>query len=201
MMRILRLVALFVLVHSAAFAQQVGIPAGWRDALEVLTSGDPGYEQAAGSQAVQDPGKGGVSMAMVVRLTRDMPVYRLWSGPAKLNASGQTNRLGAWWSFDRPHGAVSSYRNDYEICLAWNDLTWVATCTLKRGAVVAIGPGQSVAVETCNNPAGLERYGANDRDWQVYVNQPWSRPASEFECPPASADYFADPADIGRKLN
>jgi hypothetical protein len=170
----------------------------WRDSIVVLTPADPGYAQVSLDQAVKPAGQGGVSEAQVVRLTRDLPVYRMWSGPDKLNASGQTNRLGSWWSFDRPTGSVSAYRSDYEICLSWNDLTWVAACTLKAGAVVAIGPGQSVDAATCANPAGPEMYGPNKKGWQVYVDRPWAQPAAVFECPPVSADYQADPWEIGR---
>lgn len=196
----MRILAIFIaLITLGACAAQP--EPDWRRSVEPVPPSDPAYASVPLDQVKKPPGQGGVSEAQVVRLTRDLPVYRLWNGPAKVNSAGQTNRLGPWWSFDPPTGAVSSYRNNYEICLSWNDLTWAARCTLKKGAVVAIGPGQSVAVETCNNPAGPEQYGANPRDWQVYVNQPWAQPASVFECPPAGADYPVDPAEIGRRLN
>ncbi|CAA7621474.1 conserved exported hypothetical protein [Magnetospirillum sp. LM-5] len=197
-MRALTALTILLLV-SACATPDAGPP--WRSAIEVLSPSDPAYGTVPLDQVKKAPGQGGVSEVQVVRLTRDLPVYRLWSGPTKVNASGQTNRLGSWWSFDPPRGAVSSYRNDYEICLSWNDLTWVATCTVKAGAVVAIGPGQSVSVDLCKNPAGPEQYGANPKGWQVFVNQPWAQPANSFECPPVSADYPADPADIARRLN
>jgi len=133
----------------------------------------------------------------VVRITQDIPVYRMWNGPGKKDGRGNTNRMGGWWSYDLPAGPVSKYRADYEICLAWNDLAWVATCTLKKGAVVAIGPGQSVSAETCNDPTGKESYPANATGWQTYVDKPWAR-AAELACPPESSDYAADPADIGK---
>ncbi|MEY8688927.1 MAG: hypothetical protein AB9M53_03485, partial [Leptothrix sp. (in: b-proteobacteria)] len=68
-------------------------------------------------------------------------------------------------------------------------------CTLKAGAVVAIGPGQSVSAETCGDPTGKEQFPANGRDWQLYVDKPWAR-AAELACPADTADYQADPANI-----
>ncbi len=144
-------------------------------------------------------GQGGISEGLVVRLTEDLPVYRMWSGPDKLNASGFTNRIGQWWAYDAPTGTQAAYRDHYDICLAWNDLTWVATCTLKAGSVVAIGPGQSVSAETCGDPTGQESYPANPDYWQTYVAKAWAR-ADELQCPADSADYQADPEDISRAV-
>ena len=94
-------------------------------------------------------------------------------------------------------GLVSGYRADYEICNGWNDLTWVATCTLKKGSVVVIGPGQSVSAESCGDPTGQETYAANLEDWQVFVSKAWSRSA-ELVCPADTSDYEANPADISK---
>jgi hypothetical protein len=121
----------------------------------------------------------------------------MWSGPQKVDARGNTNRMGQWWAFDAPSGPVDGYRRDYEVCVAWNDLTWVATCTLKAGAVVAIGPGQSVSAATCGDASGQESYAANPGDWQVYVEKAWARSA-ELECPDATQDYEADPGDVAK---
>jgi hypothetical protein len=105
--------------------------------------------------------------------------------------------MGQWWSYDPPRGTLQAYRSDYEICVAWNDLTHVATCTLKKGAVVAVGPGNSVSAATCGDAAGKESYPADDRSWQVWVSKVWARGA-ELECPPEAGDYEADPADVAR---
>lgn len=82
--------------------------------------------------------------------------------------------------------------------VSWNDLTWLAACTLKAGAVVAIGPGQSVSAETCNDKTGAENYPANQAVWQTYIDKPWTR-SQELHCPDVSADYETDPADISRR--
>ncbi|MDD5298399.1 MAG: hypothetical protein PHU46_15965 [Rhodocyclaceae bacterium] len=184
-------------VASSGQSPELSLPPQLSGKAQVLMAGDPDYGRAAVGSAVKPAGRGGVSAAIVVRITEDIPVYRMWNGPGKKDARGNTNRLGGWWSYDPPRGPVSRYRSDYEICLTWNELAWVATCTLKTGAVVAIGPGQSVSAETCGDATGKENYPANAVGWQTYVDQPWARGA-EFACPPDSSDYAADPEDIGK---
>lgn len=172
------------------------LPAAWAGKMTLVTATDPAYGQANAVAAEKPPGQGGVTRALVVRLGQDMPVYRLWNGP---QASGQSNRLGSWWAFDTPKGTREGYRRAYEICGTWNELKWVATCTLKVGAVVAIGPGQSVSAATCNDTSGYETYDVNRKDWQVFINQAWNRP-SDLACPPESADYAADPANVAQAV-
>ena len=143
---LLALVALAVAGQS--HAQGLSLPPQLAGKAQVLNPGDADYAQAVVDKAIQPPGMGGIYAALVVRVTEDIPVYRMWNGPGKSDARGNTNRLGAWWSYDAPGGPVGTYRSEYEICRSWNDLTWVATCTLKKNTVVAIGPGQSVTAET-----------------------------------------------------
>lgn len=180
----------------AAQDQTSSLPAALRGKAVVLSPADADYAKANVASAVKAEGLGGVSTAMVVKLSQDMPVYRMWSGPV---TSGNNNRLGGWWAFDAPRGTREGYRRAYEICGTWNQLAWVATCTLKQGAVVAIGPGQSVSPATCGDSSGYERYDANGRDWQVYVDKAWTRTA-ELSCPPETSDYKADPADVTRAV-
>ena len=181
-----------------------GAPVAWASLpdpiapyAEPIADGDADAPRAAAAKAVKPAGQGGMTKAQVVRITRDMPVYRLWNGPEKKDKDGHTNRIGAWWTYVAPRGPVATYRHDYETCRAWNDFTWVARCTLKKGAVVAIGPGQSVSAEACGDPTGAESYPANPDAYQTYIDRPWARPA-ELECPPEAEDYRADPDDIGR---
>lgn len=172
------------------------VPPSLAGKVVVLAPSDPAYAQANAESAVKAAGLGGVSGALVVKLSQDLPVYRMWNGPA---ATGSDNRLGSWWAFDAPKGTREGYRRAYEICGTWNQLAWVATCTLKQGAVVAIGPGQSVSAQTCADASDYETYDANRRDWQVYVNQAWSRP-DVLSCPPITADYRADPGNVAQPL-
>jgi hypothetical protein len=160
-----------------------------------LAVDDADWGRAQAPSAIKKEGEGGISSAVVVRLTADISVYRLWSGQNKLDAKGNTNRLGSWWSADAPTGTVSSYRRDYEVCTKWNDLTWLAQCTLKKGAVVAIGPGQSVSAQTCESVDGTEFYPASTSHWQIFIYEPY-RPRGDFVCPDVSADYMVDPAAI-----
>lgn len=191
--------ALFALFTSSlAFAgDTLALPQKLAGKAEVVAPTDPDYARADAPSAVKAAGQGGLTEGLVVRLTEDVPVYRMWSGPTKKDSRGNTNRMGQWWSYDAPTGPVTGYRTDYEICLGWNDLTWVATCTLKKGAVVVIGPGQSVSAESCGDPTGKESYAANNEDWQVYVSKAWSR-GTELVCPAETSDYEANPQDISK---
>lgn len=164
---------------------------------ELVAESDPDFPRAASAKAMKPAGQGGMTTAHVIRITRDLPVYRLWNGPEKKDKDGHTNRIGAWWTYVAPRGPVAIYRHDYETCRAWNDFTWVARCTLKTGAIVAIGPGQSVSAEACGDPTGAENYPANPDAYQTYIDKPWARP-QELECPPEAEDYRADPDDIAK---
>ena len=198
MKRCVRLILLiWALTATAVSAQDLSLPEKMVGKAEVLKVDDPDYARAEVGNAIKPAGMGGVSNALVVRLTQDILVYRMWSGPDKKDLRGNTNRLGSWWSYSAPSDSVARYRKDYEICRSWNDLIWIATCTLKKGAVVAIGPGQSVSAATCGDSTGHEQYPANFQHWQTYVDKPWTRNA-ELVCPPEASDYVADPEDIAK---
>jgi hypothetical protein len=182
---------------AQAEASPLALPAQLQGKAVIVPKGDPDEARADLASAVKAPGEGGISPALVVRLTADVPVWRMWNGPAKKDANGRTNRLGQWWSYDAPHGTQQQYRTAYEVCLPWNELIYVAKCTLKKGAVVAIGPGNSVSPKTCGDPLGKEAYPAAPNDWQVWISKVWARP-QELECPAETADYEADPTDISK---
>jgi hypothetical protein len=176
-------------------AAPLALPAALQGKAVLVPAGDPDEARADLASARKPPGEGGISDGIVVRLTSDVPIWRMWNGPAKKDASGRTNRLGQWWSYDAPRGTQQSYRTVYEICLSWNDLTYVAQCTLKKGAVVAIGPGNSVSAKTCGDGTGRESYPPAPNDWQLWISKVWAR-QKELECPADTVDYAADPADI-----
>ena len=201
-MRNTTLITSFFLALLAAMplaAQELSLPPALTGKAVVLSPNDPDYARAAIGQAIQPAGQGGISAGLVIRATQDITVYRLWNGPNGVDSSGNTNRMGSWWAYDAPQGTVAQYRSNYEICKSWNTLTWVATCHLAPGAVVAIGPGQSVSASTCGVSSGQESYPADPVWWQTYVNKAWSRP-SELVCPPANDDYQDDPANIAQPL-
>jgi hypothetical protein len=164
----------------------------------VLSPDDPDYARADFSAAVKPEGAGGLVDGLVVKFTSDVPVFRMWSGPEVVDARGNTNRLGQWWSWNHPAGTQADYRRRFEVCTAWNELDWVVGCTLKAGAVVTVGPGQSVSAEVCGKPN--ESYPANPQDWQIYVARAWARtgPEAELVCPDVSADFEVSPQDVSR---
>ena len=183
-------------------AGPIALPAQLQGKAVVLADTDADHARGDLAGAVKAPGEGGLTEGLVVRLTADIPVYRMWSGPEKKDSRGNTNRLGQWWAYDAPTGTQASYRAAYEICGGWNDLTWVVKCTLKAGAVVTIGPGQSVSAATCGDASGQESYPANPEDWQVFVAKAWTRlgPDKELDCPDEAMDYQADLTNIASPL-
>jgi hypothetical protein len=186
-----------------ASGQTVGVSRTIAASLELVAAGDPAYSAADPDGGTGEPGAGKVTRPYVVRLTRDLAVYRLWAGPAVRDAEGRTSRIGQWWTFDRPAGTLAAFRRRYEVCEKWDTLRWVAQCTLRRGSVVVIGPGQSVSAQTCGDPSGRESYPANDRDLQLYIHEAWTRtgqPDAELSCPDESRDYENDPRNIAKPL-
>jgi hypothetical protein len=63
----------------------------------------------------------------------------------RLQDEGGEKSFGRWWAFAPPEGTKVTYRENYDICETWgNPLTQAAICRLPKGAVVVVGPGQSV---------------------------------------------------------
>ena len=201
------------------------LPTALRGRAVVLQPDDPAYGHAMAASAVAPSGGGGISRAVVLRIVEPVQVWRLWSGPEVRNAKGYTNRLGPWWSWAEPSGPVDRYRSDYAICLSWNDLTWRAACTLRAGAVVAIGPGQSVSPAqcretvpaecqeaakpqsgpgrsglpaTCEIPVRAERYASKPEVWQLYVHR-FLGEGADLACD-ESLDAPVDSEDVSRVL-
>src|SRR5437868_1711855 len=88
----------FLVVAAITFAGCAGrVPLR---GLELVPAADASYFVADPAGATGVAGEGKVTTPYVVRLTKDMPVYRLWAGPAVLDADGRTSRIGQWWTFD-----------------------------------------------------------------------------------------------------
>lgn len=168
--------------------QSVFLPAALIGKVEVIASCESNCDETGDAdilkQAIKPPGDGGISSGVLVRLTDDVTVYRLWNGPtAKLNAYGGTNRLGAWWTADKPNGTRDDYRRNNAICEDWdNQLAWEVKCTLKKGTVVAVGPTQSA---NCRQGPSFQ---ANPT-LQIYVDNTASRFVS---CPKVESDNQAE---------
>jgi hypothetical protein len=81
-------------------------------------------------------GKGGLSTFAVWRVKIPVRVYRLFGGNAPAH--------GRHWTFAAPEGTAEQVRATYGVCKEFNDLTAIVACELPKGALVAVGPGQSV---------------------------------------------------------
>lgn len=93
-------------------------------------------------------------------------VYRVW------NSAKSYTEFGKWWSLGKPTGTVDSYRAENAICPEWSELNQLTRCTLKAGAHVVIGPGQSASCMalTYAKSAVNQVYMANDtRVGKLYV--------------------------------
>ena len=135
-------------------------------------------------EAVGAPGTGKISSGLIARVTdkAGIPVYRLWDGPS---TAPRNNRLGQWWTHNAPSGAQAAYRKNYEICKDWNKLTHVAKCMLKKGAIFAIGPGQSVH-GICADKHEAYAADTGHHYLQMYIKGAWAR--RDLVCPPATSD-------------
>ena len=87
-------------------AGDVRVPHVREGALELVAAGDTVYAAADPAGATGVTGEGRVIRPYVVRLTRDLPVYRLWAGPDVKDAQGRTSRIGQWWTFEPPSGKI-----------------------------------------------------------------------------------------------
>lgn len=88
-------------------------------------------------RALGAPAAGGICMGLVYVVTEPVSIYRVWSSAAP------NNRIGTWWALSPPVGTREEYRAQYAICPEWSNLDQAAKCTLRPGALVVVGPGQS----------------------------------------------------------
>lgn len=117
--------------------------------------------------ALADPGQGKLCTGKVFEATAPIQVYRVWT------AAKATTEIGGWWSFDRPTGPATKYRQANAICPEWSTLDTLSTCTIKVGAHFVVGPGQSAdCADSVHYAASPENqvYVPNDtRAGKVYV--------------------------------
>lgn len=155
-----------VLLAAGCECQQkpIFLPAAMAGKVELVDDCSESCDNEILAGAIAEPEKGGISSGKLLRITDDVEVYRMWNGPdGGLNAYGGSNRLGPWWTAERPSGTDQDYRAKNAICPGWNELKWVAKCTLKKGTLIAIGPTQSARCSTG------EFYPANNTQ-QIYVD-------------------------------
>ncbi len=90
-------------------------------------------------------GAGGICRARVYEAREPIAVHRLWD-------ASRGNDMRHWWTLRPPAGSRADYRHAYAVCESWNALDRAVTCTLKAGARVAIGTGQSAACAQASYP-------------------------------------------------
>ncbi len=112
-----------------------GVPARLREQLQAVE--DPALLRAALGQ----PGQGGLCQGQVYQSRPDSQVtlFRVW------NSTNPHSQYGSWWALELPVGEVSAYRAGFEICYQWSPLDRLATCSLKPGARLVLGDGQSAS--------------------------------------------------------
>jgi hypothetical protein len=88
-------------------------------------------------EALGASGAGELCAGQVMVAQQPVTVYRVW------DSARDYTRYGSWWSFQMPQGPRLQYREDNSICPSWSELDRMSACTLKVGAKLVVGPGQS----------------------------------------------------------
>jgi len=111
------------------------------------------------SGSIGAPDKGKLCQGQVYKSKEDskITIFRVW------NSTNPNSKLGKWWAFHKPSGKISNYRSEYEICPEWSPLDKLVSCTLKPGATVVVGTGQSAE---CSE---YLTYPTSDKQ-QIYIN-------------------------------
>ena len=121
--------------------------------------------------ALKPEGDGGVYEGKVLKVNKTFPIYRVYTkkGDPK---TGRNNRFGGWWTHVPPGKGISKadYRRRYEICESFNrDLDRVVQCWIYPGALLLIGPGQSVSEGTCRKPGESYASDTGKDNLQIYI--------------------------------
>ena len=106
--------------------------------------------------AIGVPTKGSLCKGQVFSTEKEVTVFRVWD---KLNP---IPLYGNWWSFLSPIGPREKYQVDNIICPEWNALNKMSSCTIKVGAKIVVGPGQSAK---CSDGGLLPSTAVN----QIYI--------------------------------
>lgn len=107
-------------------------------------------------EAIGAEHEGKLCMGRVFIVREPVTVYRVW------NRAQAYTLYGRWWSFSPPQGPREAYRETNCICPSWSHLDRVSSCSLKVGAKVVVGPGQSAR---CDNGEIYPQSATN----QVYI--------------------------------
>jgi len=103
----------------------------------VVAGLDPSPAAPIPEKAIGKAGDGRLCDAKAFRVKTAMTVHRVWDG------AKPESRVGRWWALEAPRGTTADYRRDYAICPEWSAADRSVTCTVKAGAEVVLGIGQS----------------------------------------------------------
>lgn len=133
----------------------------------------------AGCAALQTkffvPGKGhgGEQFGLVAKVKKPLRLWRAFT--SKPTACGGARIDGGWWTPEDPRARGKAvYRKANAVCESWNDFGEVVECVAQLGAVVVIGPTESVDATgpsscSCAGHTAKDHYGRDNSEWQVYV--------------------------------
>ena len=89
------------------------------------------------SDSIKGPTEGYLCQAKAYKVNKSFEIFRAW------NSNNPGSEKGKWWSFKMPSGRVSEFREDFAVCPRWSPLDMMTRCTLKEGAHLVLGTGQS----------------------------------------------------------
>jgi hypothetical protein len=121
--------------------------------------------------ALKPEGDGGVYEGKILKVKKEFPIYRVYTKKGDPE-TGRNNRFGGWWTHVPPGKGISKadYRRRYEICESFNrDLDLVVQCWIYPGALLLIGPGQSVSEGTCRKPGESYASDTGKDNLQIYI--------------------------------
>ncbi|SGY91836.1 Putative uncharacterized protein [Moritella viscosa] len=127
------------------------------------------------AQSIGEPDEGRLCQGQVYVAKQNTKIllFRAW------NSTNPASKLGEWWALKSPRGQIAEYRSDYQICYQWSPLDKLTLCSLKAGAKVVIGTGQSA---TCSD---YLEYPTSEKK-QVYLA---NADADLFDCTSYNAEF------------
>ncbi len=212
---IIAILALILIFPNAGRAD-FPLPNEIRDKVEVISTFDTkqvvtaaekaGYAEQQHvytnliGNALKPEGKGGVYEGKVVKVKKSFPIFRVYTKKENLQ-TGRNNRLGGWWTHVPPGKGISKsdYRRHYEICKSFNhDLDRVVQCWIYPGALLLIGPGQSVNDETCGKAGESYASDTAKENPQIFIFEMYNHsfPSLSDQTPLKDTEhYIGCPAD------
>lgn len=197
------------------------LPSEIRDNVEVLSTFDAkqvvtpaekaGYAEQQHiytnliGNALKPAGKGGVYEGMVLKVKKTIPIFRVYTKKENPQ-TGRNNRFGGWWTHVPPGKGVSKsdYRRRYEICESFNpELDRVVECRIYPGALLLIGPGQSVYEELCGKAGESYAFDSGKENLQIYIFEVFSHsfPIRDTQAPLHDTEhYIGCPAETEDRL-